>query len=68
MEHFKGLAVLFAQYSNSIYNHIDARDAALPYVYIKVPRKVRGNPGKPEAGRVTGANSCGAYHLLAGIG
>jgi hypothetical protein len=68
MEHFKGLAALFPQYSNSIYNHIHAHYAALPYVYIKVSRKVRRNPGKPGTGRVAGANSCGAYHPLAGIG
>jgi hypothetical protein len=67
MKHFKGLAALFAQYTHSIYNHIHIRNAALPYVYIKVSRKVRRNPGKPETGRIAGRNSCGAYHLLPGI-
>jgi hypothetical protein len=67
MQHLEGLGAMFAQYSNSIYNHIGARDAALPYVYIKVSRKVGLDPGTSVANPAARANSCGTYHLLAGI-
>jgi hypothetical protein len=68
MQHFKGLSAVFPQYSDSIYNHIDPREAAFPHVYIKVSRKIRRGPGKPGTGSVQRWNSCSTHHLMPGIG